>query len=109
MMRGEQRGCKKRGIIAIFSTLPEGAHMVSPLPAEPKSPAEKVIDAFGGVRATARALGRNPSSISRWRRPQEEGGTGGRVPGGLQAVVLQKAREAGLYLTADDLIGRARL
>lgn len=68
------------------------------------TPAERVIDAFRGVRATARALGRNPSSISRWRKPRDEGGTGGRVPSSLQAEVLQKAREAGIPLTAADLI-----
>lgn len=68
------------------------------------TPADKVIDAFRGVRATARALGRNPSSISRWRKPVDEGGTGGRVPGNLQAAILEKAKAAGLKLSAEDLI-----
>ena len=68
------------------------------------TPADRVISAFGGVRATARALGRNPSSISRWRKPREEGGTGGRVPSSLQSEILQGAKSAGLTLTAEDLI-----
>lgn len=68
------------------------------------TPADKVIAAFQGVRATARALNRNPSSISRWRKSREDGGTGGRVPSGLQEVVLREARRRGLALTADDLI-----
>jgi len=68
------------------------------------TPADRVISAFGGVRATARALGRNPSSISRWRKPREEGGTGGRVPSSLQASILTGAKAAGLSLTAEDLI-----
>lgn len=68
------------------------------------TPADRVITAFGGVRATARALGRNPSSISRWRKPREEGGTGGRVPSALQVDILNGAKAAGLSLTAEDLI-----
>lgn len=68
------------------------------------SPADKVIAAFKGVRATARALGRNPSSVSRWRKSREDGGTDGRVPGNLQEKVLQAAQTMGIALTADDLI-----
>lgn len=68
------------------------------------TPADRVIGAFGGVRATARALGRNPSSISRWRKSRAEGGTGGRVPSTLQSVILLGAKAAGLSLTAEDLI-----
>lgn len=68
------------------------------------SPADKVIAAFHGVRATARALGRNPSSISRWRKCREDGGTDGRVPSNLQEAVLREARSRGLALSADDLI-----
>ena len=68
------------------------------------TPAEKVIDAFGGVRVLARLLGRNPSSIVRWRRSKAEGGTGGVVPSALQGKVLTLARSQGLSLTAEDLI-----
>lgn len=68
------------------------------------TPADRVIEAFGGVRATARLLGRNPSSVSRWRKPREEGGSDGRVPGAIQEEVLAKAKQAGLSLTAEDLI-----
>jgi transposase-like protein len=69
------------------------------------SPADKVIAAFDGVRATARALKRNPSSVSRWRKSREDGGTGGRVPSSLQELVLSEAKSRGLALTAADLIG----
>ncbi len=68
------------------------------------TPADKVIAAFQGVRATARVLGRNPSSVSRWRKSREDGGTGGRVPSNLQEAVLLAARQQGLNLTAEDLI-----
>lgn len=71
------------------------------------SPAEKVIAAFRGVRAVARAVNRNPSTVSRWPKPRDQGGLGGCVPTGLQGVILEKAREAGLSLTAEDLISYA--
>jgi transposase-like protein len=68
------------------------------------SPAEKVISAFGGVRATARALNINSSSVARWRMPADKRGLDGRVPSVHQAVILRLAREAGLDITAADLI-----
>lgn len=71
---------------------------------KPSTPAEKAISAFGGVRALGRAIGRNGSSISRWTKPREDGGTGGRVPTSIQAELLAEARRQGLDLTAEDLI-----
>lgn len=68
------------------------------------TPADKVIEKFGGVRATARALGLNSSSVSRWRMPPEKRGLGGRVPSVHQGRLLQLARESGIELTAQDLI-----
>ena len=68
------------------------------------TPADKVIELFGGVRPLARDLGRNPSSVVRWRKPRSEGGTGGAVPTSMQGRILALARERGLGLTAEDLI-----
>lgn len=68
------------------------------------TPAQKVISIFGGVRATARILGRNGSTVSRWQKPRAEGGTGGRIPTSAQGPLLEHARANGLPLTADDLI-----
>jgi transposase-like protein len=68
------------------------------------SPADKVIAAFGGVRATARALDLNSSSVSRWRMAKEKRGLDGRVPSTKQSAILRISRERGLGLTADDLI-----
>lgn len=70
----------------------------------PTTPAEKVITLFGGVRPLARELGRNPSSVVRWRKPRAEGGTGGAVPSAMQGRVLALAKARGLPLTAEDLI-----
>lgn len=68
------------------------------------TPAEIVITLFGGVRPLARELGRNPSSVVRWRRPKIQGGTGGAVPSAVQGRVLALAKARGLPLSAEDLI-----
>lgn len=68
------------------------------------TPADKVIEAFGGVRATARALGINSSSVSRWRMPADKRGLDGRVPSIHQATILRLAKQSGLNITAADLI-----
>lgn len=71
-----------------------------------ETPADRCILAFGGVRALARALERNPSSVVRWRKPKDEGGSAGAVPSGLQGRILAIAQERGLHLTAEDMILR---
>lgn len=66
------------------------------------TPAEIVIETFGGVRATARALGKSPSSVSRWQADR------GLIPSSAQQQIMQLARDRGLDLTSDELIdGRA--
>ena len=73
------------------------------------SPLEYVIRAFGGVRATARAvLGdeERANMVSQWRRREKlrKRSTGGQVPAYLHATILIKAREMGKDITAEDLI-----
>jgi hypothetical protein len=65
------------------------------------SPAEHVIRTIGGVRKTARAIGREPSSISAWRSAK---GTNGQVPRNAQRSILTYARAKKLDITASDLI-----
>ena len=79
------------------------AQMIDP---DPETPADRCIEAFGGVRALARALERNPSSVVRWRKPKDEGGSNGAIPSGLQGRILSLAQERGLKLTAEDMILR---
>ena len=69
-----------------------------------KTPADKVIAAFGGVRATARAVGRNPSQVSRWRQSRDAGGLGGRVPAGVMPVILREIQGGKLALAVENLI-----
>lgn len=68
------------------------------------SPAEYVIRVFGGVRATARAIGRSPASVSKWRTGRTRRGTGGRVPSVAAAIILGVAKDRGLDITPYDLL-----
>lgn len=68
------------------------------------SPAEYVIHVFGGVRATARALGKYPSTISKWQNYKDKEGQIGQIPTSAQKLILEKARELGLQISADELI-----
>ena len=71
--------------------------------AYPDSPANRVIEAFGGPRALARCIGLDHSWVVRWRREPPEG-TGGLIPSRHHRAILNAARHAGIKLTADDLI-----
>lgn len=68
------------------------------------TPADIVISRFNGARELARLLGKDPSTIHRWRMPAEKGGLAGRVPSAAQVKLLGLARERGIDLTAEDLI-----
>jgi hypothetical protein len=68
------------------------------------TPADIVISRFGGVRPLARLLGKDPSTIHRWKQPAEKGGLDGRVPSAVQRRLLELAREHGVALTPADLV-----
>lgn len=68
------------------------------------SPAEYVIHIFGGVRATARALKKTPTCISKWRQSLEQGGTGGKIPSKAQQEILLVAQTDKLDITPSDLV-----
>lgn len=64
-------------------------------------PAEAVVDRFGGTRAMADAMGLPPSTIQSWKSV-------GFIPAQHQQRVWLAARERGIKLTADDIIGITR-
>lgn len=66
------------------------------------TPAEYIIEKFGGVRATARALNRNASSVSRWQKT-------GLIPSGLHSLILIKAKEMRLNIRPAHLIFGAKV
>jgi len=62
-----------------------------------KKPAEIVIEIFGGVRATARALQITPGAVSRWQGD-------GEVPGRHHRKLLSLAARRKKPLTPTDLV-----
>lgn len=71
------------------------------------TPAECVIDAFGGFRAAARAAGVAGSTVLRWNLPVARNGTGGRVPPAHWKPLLEAAKAHGKHLTEEHLrVGR---
>lgn len=59
------------------------------------NPAQKILDRFGGLNAAARALGLPVSTVQHW-------GITGFVPARRQPLVLEKARELGVDIKAED-------
>jgi hypothetical protein len=68
------------------------------------SPAKYVIHVFGGVRPTARAIGRDPSTVCKWPLPRAQKGCDGKIPGGVFRTILKEAKKRKLDITANDLI-----
>lgn len=68
------------------------------------SPASWVIRQFGSVKALSEVIGRERASIYKWLKPKSLQGTDGRVPGNLHSLILEKAKELELDITAEDLI-----
>lgn len=66
------------------------------------SPAQCVIRAFGGVRKTAKAVGRQPGAVTQWKRH-------GLVPPRIQLLVLRMAQEGKIVITAEELIAGSDL
>lgn len=68
------------------------------------TPAELVIEKFGGVRPLARELSIDHSSVARWPKPKNERGSGGLIPAQYHARLLDIAKERGITLTALELV-----
>jgi hypothetical protein len=67
-----------------------------------KSPAEIVIEKFGGHAVIAEVLGVSVSRVYRWTYPESRGGTGGLIPQKHQAPLLNAAREKQIELAPVD-------
>lgn len=68
------------------------------------NPAQYVVHVFGGVRKTAKEIGRSPSSVSKWNKPCARKGCGGMLPRLAQEAVLHVAKIKKLDITPDDLM-----
>jgi hypothetical protein len=67
------------------------------------TPAEYVIYAFGGVRATARAIGRAPASVCKWQKDRHNG-LRGIIPHDIHRKILEVAKQKNKDITPNDLI-----
>ncbi|PCI20355.1 MAG: amino-acid N-acetyltransferase [Piscirickettsiaceae bacterium] len=64
--------------------------------------AKNVITQFGGIKALAKAIGKNPATIYRWTYPKSNGGTGGTVPATAIKKIQQAAKELGFTLIENE-------
>lgn len=65
------------------------------------NPAAAVIERLGGTAAVAAVLGRDESTIRRWRMPRPSG-TDGNIPHDAAIALIQHAEANGLALSWDD-------
>ena len=63
-----------------------------------QTPVQLVIAEFCGVRALARAIGRDPASVSKWQKRD------GNIPSSIQRKVLETAWAKGMEITAHEII-----
>lgn len=67
-----------------------------------ETPASRIIEKFGGISATARALGHKyPSRVQYWKEQ-------GVIPAREQPKVLEVARDLGIELAPADFFPEAR-
>lgn len=67
-------------------------------------PADKIIRKFGGLSVVARITSVTVHSVMRWRKPREQGGTGGLIPSRHNQTLLEHAVANDLPITASDFM-----
>ena len=67
-------------------------------------PAELVLDPMGGLTALARELGKDVSTVFRWRLPKSKGGADGRVPSKNFFPIWCFLVEKGEPITLEELV-----
>lgn len=67
-----------------------------------RGPAHRVIEAFGGTRALARAIGVSPAAVTRWLYPRPQGSEG-LIPTARLMDILTAAAVEGIVIT-DSMI-----
>ncbi|HXF44890.1 MAG TPA: hypothetical protein VNK91_02110 [Burkholderiaceae bacterium] len=74
-----------------------------------QTPAEAVIEIFGGGAALAQHLGCHRTRIYRWTMPIDKRGTGGRLPGTVHADLLALAARLKKPEVTPELLINGRL
>lgn len=65
-------------------------------------PAASLVVKFGSVKELATACGATIHAVGRWRRPRNQGGTGGTIPHWHVQKIMAAAKERGITLVAAD-------
>lgn len=63
--------------------------------------AKYIIKRFGGIKALATAINKDPATIYRWTYPKEKGGTNGGIPNSAQAKITDAAKRLGISLNGN--------
>lgn len=67
-------------------------------------PANSIIKKFNGLTAVAGITNVTPHTVMRWRKPREEGGTGGVIPHWHMDKLLAAAMNLGIKLEPSDFL-----
>ena len=68
------------------------------------SPVDVIVDVFGGIRSTARALGVNPSTVLRWGTSRRGGRIPGSIPHEYMLPLLEAAQRRKKRLTLEEVV-----
>lgn len=67
-------------------------------------PAQSIINRLGGPNKVASIAGVHRTRVSNWKRPKEDGGTGGVIPFKHVPALLAAAKESGVSLKVEDFL-----
>ncbi len=67
-------------------------------------PATTIIRQLGGPNKVAEIVGVHRTRVSNWKRPKEDGGTGGMIPFKHVPALIAAGRDVGINLSADDFL-----
>lgn len=67
-------------------------------------PANSIIKKFNGLTVVAGITDVTPHTVMRWRRPREDGGTGGVIPHWHMTKLLDAAKDRGIKLEPSEFL-----
>lgn len=67
-------------------------------------PASTIIRQLGGPNKVAEIAGVHRTRVSNWKRPKQDGGTGGMIPFKHVPALIAAGRDKGVDLSANDFL-----
>lgn len=71
-------------------------------------PANRIIAALGGPTKVADQIGVHRVTVSKWKRPAKDGGTGGIIPIRHVPGLIAMAKSQGVPLNFDDFLPKQK-